>query len=125
MQLENKLERNKDDKPFMTEFLKDAKQELKNTEVGESEQTVHLLCVRQECVHFLCIWIFLLVGSVQGKGKRGRVGETPHSPYRKGDRSSDSGDGQDGEGPTIFSREEEHAKGLHHPQHAYLILRNN
>uniref|UniRef100_A0A671U093 Coiled-coil domain-containing protein 39 n=1 Tax=Sparus aurata TaxID=8175 RepID=A0A671U093_SPAAU len=32
MQLENKLERNKDDKPFMTEFLKDAKQELKNTE---------------------------------------------------------------------------------------------
>ncbi|KAM8726978.1 coiled-coil domain-containing protein 39 [Acanthopagrus schlegelii] len=32
MQLENKLERYKDDKPFMTEFLKDAKQELKNTE---------------------------------------------------------------------------------------------
>lgn len=52
MQLENKLERNKDDKPFMTEFLKDAKQELKNTEVGESEQTVNLLCVREECVNF-------------------------------------------------------------------------
>ncbi len=50
VQLENKLERNKDQKLFMTEFLKNVKQELENTEVGVSEYTVYLLCVRQKCV---------------------------------------------------------------------------
>lgn len=33
VQLENKLERNKDQKKLMTEFFKDVKQELQNTEV--------------------------------------------------------------------------------------------
>lgn len=50
MQLENKLERDKDQKLFIIEFLKNVKQELENTEVGISEYTVYLLCVRQECV---------------------------------------------------------------------------
>lgn len=37
VQLENKLERNKDDKQYMVEKLKNVKQELENTEVGVPE----------------------------------------------------------------------------------------
>lgn len=34
VQLENKLERNKDERQYMTEMLQNVKQELENTEVG-------------------------------------------------------------------------------------------
>lgn len=47
--LENKLERNKDQKQLITESLTNAKQELENTEVGISKH-VYYLCVRQVCV---------------------------------------------------------------------------
>ena len=80
MHLENKLERNKDQKQLMTEFLKNAKQELENTEVGISKH-VYYLCVRQVCLSsgnwvMVRLWyafldvIFLHIGPVQGKGKR-------------------------------------------------------
>lgn len=42
MQLESKLERNKDEKQYMTEMLKNVKQELDNTEVGASKYIVNL-----------------------------------------------------------------------------------
>lgn len=40
LQLEDKLERNKAQKQLMSEFLKRAQQELKNTEVGQSKYVV-------------------------------------------------------------------------------------
>lgn len=49
VQLENKLERNKDEKQYMTEMLKNVKQELDNTEVGASKYIVNLWCVREVC----------------------------------------------------------------------------
>lgn len=42
MQLESKLERNKDEKQYMTEMLKNVKQELDNTEVGASKYIVNV-----------------------------------------------------------------------------------
>lgn len=100
VQLENKLERNKDQKQSSIEFIKTAKQELENTEVGVSQYIVHLSCVREvrlssgnwTVVRLSDILIFLHIGSVQGHGKRRRIGETPHSPCRKGDRSHGTGD---------------------------------
>lgn len=105
MQLENKLERNKDEKQYMTEMLQNVKQELENTEVGSSENAVGLQLVKEVCVssdksgcvakfHF----DFLCVGTVQGKRKRRRIRETPHSPCRKGDGSSGTGGCENGEG---------------------------
>lgn len=45
VQLENKLEKNKDQKQFFGEFLKNAKQELENTEVQYKSLFSFTLCV--------------------------------------------------------------------------------
>lgn len=50
VQLENKLDKNKDTKQLMTECLKNAKQELDNTEVSVSECVVCLFNVRQKFI---------------------------------------------------------------------------
>lgn len=100
MQLENKLERNKDEKQYMVEMLKNVKQELENTEVGVYHNTVLINDVallvtgfepNHQNVLSLSHLVFLHVGSVQGEGKRRRVRKTPHSPRRKGDRSLGTG----------------------------------
>lgn len=107
MQLENQFERNKDQKQFMTEFLKNAKQELENTEVQYKTISLCTVCVRKVCVNYLaeitpdyCVreccsflsLIFLHIGSVQGQGKRRRVGNAPQSPRRERNRSPGAGD---------------------------------
>lgn len=40
MQLEHKLEKNKDEKQLRAEYLKNAKQEVQNTEVGFSKYII-------------------------------------------------------------------------------------
>lgn len=50
LELEHMLERNKDHKKIMTEYLKNAKQELDNTEVRILEHIVNLPFVVPVCV---------------------------------------------------------------------------
>lgn len=50
LELEHMLERNKDHKQIMTEYLKNAKQELDNTEVRLLEHIVNLPFVVPVCV---------------------------------------------------------------------------
>lgn len=49
LELEHMLERNKDHKKIMTEYLKNAKQELENTEVRILEHIVNLPFVVPVC----------------------------------------------------------------------------
>ena len=107
VQMEDKLERNKDEKQYMIEMLKSVKQELDNTQVGLSETNVHLWWVHEAVIRV----IVLHVGSVQGQGEGGRVHEAPHGPHRAGGRSPGPGDCQHGEGAQNFSREEEQSRG--------------
>lgn len=47
VQLDNKLERHREQKQTLTEFFKNVKQELDSTEVGVLEYIVYSICVRQ------------------------------------------------------------------------------
>lgn len=105
--MEDKLERNKDEKQYMIEMLKSVKQELDNTQVGLSGTNVHLWWVHEAVIRV----IVLHVGSVQGQGEGGRVHEAPHGPHRAGGRSPGPGDCQHGEGAQNLSREEEQSRG--------------